>query len=75
MKLYTKTVCPKCIWAKSEIKQHDLAIEIVNIDQDEHAYNKLVNAGIMGVPVLEINEDFITDPKDISTQIEQLKTQ
>lgn len=61
MKLYTKTVCPKCIGVKSAIDENELSVEIINIDQDAAAHKKLVDNNISSVPVLEVNGALITD--------------
>ncbi|UZN00624.1 glutaredoxin [Lysinibacillus sp. MHQ-1] len=45
MKLYTKTICPKCLWVKSELQRAGLEAEIVNIDHDEQAKQTIIDAG------------------------------
>lgn len=71
MKLYTRTVCPKCLWIKSEIARTGLPVEIVNVDQDEEARGKLAEAGVTSVPVLEADGALIIDPDDMMKQLEQ----
>lgn len=70
MKLYTKTICPKCLWVKSELQSAGLEAEIINIDHDEQAKQKIIEAGLLSVPVLEVNGAFIADVKEIISQIE-----
>lgn len=72
MKLYTKTICPKCLWVKSELQRAGLEAEIVNIDHDEQAKQKIMDAGFLSVPVLEVNDTFIGDVKEIVSQIEMI---
>ncbi|KPN95055.1 glutaredoxin [Lysinibacillus sp. ZYM-1] len=72
MKLYTKTICPKCLWVKSELQRAGLEAEIVNIDNDEQAKQRIIDAGFLSVPVLEMNEKFIGDVKDIVSHIEMI---
>lgn len=72
MKLYTKTVCPKCMWIKSEIARSDLVIEIVNIDHDEAARQRLIEAGVLGLPVMEADGVFILDTNEMVKQLERL---
>ncbi|RKN86205.1 glutaredoxin family protein [Paenibacillus ginsengarvi] len=72
MKLYTKTVCPKCLWIKSELQRSGLEVEIINIDHNEEARNMLVEAGVMSVPVLEKDGAFIFDTNEMVKQLEQL---
>lgn len=73
MKLYTRTICPKCMWIKSEIARSDLAVEIVNIDHDEAARDRLIEAGVTSVPVLEAESAYIADPTEMMKQLERLR--
>lgn len=70
MKLYTKTVCPKCLWVKSELQQNGVEAEIINIDHNVEAKQKIVDGGFLSVPVLEMNGEFIGDVKEIISRIE-----
>lgn len=70
MKLYTKTVCPKCMWVKSEMQRAGVEAEIINIDHNEEAREMLIEAGIMSVPVLEADGAFILDPSEIVKKME-----
>ncbi|WP_123042508.1 glutaredoxin family protein [Cohnella candidum] len=72
MKLYTRTVCPKCMWIKSEIARSGLAVEIINIDHDEASRERLMEAGVMSVPVMEAGGEFIVDPTEMVKQLESL---
>ena len=70
MKLYTKTICPKCMWVKSELQRAGLEVEVVNIDVDELAKQTIVDAGFLTVPVLEFEGQLIGDVQEIVSQIE-----
>ncbi|MFY3791322.1 glutaredoxin family protein [Ureibacillus sp. MALMAid1270] len=70
MKLYTKTICPKCMWVKSELQQAGLEVEVINIDHNEEAKQKILNEGFLSVPVLEIDGELIGDVKEIISKIE-----
>lgn len=72
MKLYTKTVCPKCMWIKSEIARSGLAVEIINIDHDEAARERLLEAGVMSLPVMETGGEFIFDTNEMVKLMEQV---
>jgi glutaredoxin len=72
MKLYTKTVCPKCMWIKSELQRSGLEANIVNIDHDEESRERLIEAGLMSVPVLEVDGKFIVDPEEMMQQLGRL---
>ena len=71
MKLYTKTVCPKCIHVKSEMARLGVEVEVVNIDHDAAAREKLIEAGIMAAPVLEVNGAFHVTPGEIIAVLEE----
>ena len=70
MKLYTKTICPKCMWIKSELQKAGILVEEFNIDQNQQAKQFLINAGFLTVPVLEFEGQLIGDVKAILSQIE-----
>jgi glutaredoxin-like protein NrdH len=72
MKLYTKTVCPKCMWIKSEIQRSGADAEIVNVDHDEAARERLIEAGVMAVPVLEVDGRLIVDPEEMMREMERI---
>ena len=67
--LYTKTVCPRCLWIKSEVQRSGKEVEIVNIDHDAAARERLVQAGIMTVPVLESDGEFWIRTEDIMEKL------
>lgn len=70
MKLYTKTVCPKCLWVKSELERAGIQYEMMNIDQNEQAKEQLMEAGFFSVPVLEMNHQLIGEIDQILAKIE-----
>lgn len=70
MKLYTKTICPKCLWVKSELQRVGLEAEVINIDQDKQAMQMLIEAGFLTVPVFELEGKLISDVKEVVSQIE-----
>jgi glutaredoxin len=72
MKLYTKTICPKCIWIKSELQRSSFAVDIINIDHDEQARDRLIDSGLMSVPVLEVDGKFIVSPEEMMRQLEEM---
>ena len=70
MKLYTKTICPKCMWVKAELQNAGLQVEMVNIDHNEEAKQKIIEAGFLSVPVLEFEGKLMGDVKEVISQIE-----
>ena len=77
MKLYTKTVCPKCMLIKSELNVAGLEgqFETINIDQDHLAKEKIINAGFMTVPILEVGDKLIHDFAEMNEYINKLVAQ
>lgn len=66
MKLYTKTVCPKCMLAKMWIENSDKEVEFINIDHDEELAEKFRKLGIMAAPILEATEgNYVTEMSEI----------
>ena len=77
MKLYTRTVCPKCMLIKSELNVAGLEgqYEMINIDHDDRAKEKIVNAGFMSVPILEVGGKLIHDFTEMNEFISELVAQ
>ncbi len=72
MKLYTKTVCPKCLYVKSELAQAGIEAELVNLDHNQEAMQKVTEAGFSSVPILQIDDELIGNVPDILERIGQL---
>ncbi|MER2106827.1 MAG: glutaredoxin [Solibacillus sp.] len=72
MKLYTKTVCPKCLLVKAELNRVGLTPEILNIDQNEHAKEELLSAGFLAVPVLQIDDEWLHEVPAMLEKVELL---
>lgn len=73
LKLYSKTVCPKCIVAKVMLDDGEVEYEVCNIDQDEEASQKLKELGFMAVPIVEYNGEFFTTTNQLQEVIQGLK--
>lgn len=58
------------MWVKSELQRVSLDVEIINIDHDEEAKQKILNEGFLSVPVLELNGELLGDVKEIISKIE-----
>lgn len=71
MKLYTKTICPKCLWVKSELDAANLQVEIINIDHNEAAKQTILEAGFLSVPVLEIDGEWYAETPSIMNRISE----
>ena len=72
LKLYTKTICPKCLWVKSELSESKLPVEIINLDHSEEAMKYVQGAGFSSVPLLESNGEWFAQVPDIIAHIEEL---
>jgi glutaredoxin len=73
IKLYTKTVCPKCIVAKGMLNESGVDYEVFNTDENEDARNKLLNLGFMGVPIAEYNGKFYTNNAELQELVSEVK--
>jgi hypothetical protein len=60
------------MWIKSEIARSGLAVEIVNIDHDEEARERLLEAGVTSLPVMEAGGEFIFDTSEMVKLMEQV---
>lgn len=72
MKLYTKTVCPKCLLVKAELNRAGIETAIINIDQNEAAKEELIDAGFLSVPVLQVENEWFKDVSDMLNYIESV---
>lgn len=67
MKLYTKTICPKCLLVKSALTNAEVIekVEIINLDENpecrEHLKNNEKSKNITTLPILEVDGEFITE--------------
>jgi len=73
VRLYTKTVCPRCLWIKSEAQRSGLKVEIVNIDHDPAARRRLADAGIRSVPALEADGHFILETEEMLERLGRVR--
>lgn len=73
IKLYTKTICPKCILVKRELDNKNIQYELINIEENEEARNKILNSGFMATPILEVDDRLIGDFSEIQRIISELE--
>jgi len=55
--VYTKNDCPYCIMAKGLLESQNVEFEMVNIEHDTEAREKIVNAGLRSVPQIYYKEE------------------
>lgn len=70
--LYTKNICPKCLWVKSELQNAGLAYEEKNLDKDEYLSESFKAQGILTAPVFEFNDSKILDVKEMIDKINEI---
>ena len=58
------------MWVKSELQRAGLEVEMINIDHNEEAKQKVLNNGFLSVPVLEFEGKLLGDVKEIISKIE-----
>ena len=72
LKLYTRTVCPQCLWVKSEIKEKGLSVEEINMDQDSAAKDFIIEQGYSAAPILEVDGELIAGVPTIIAKLDEL---
>lgn len=72
MKLYTTTICPKCLFVKSEMARKGIEAEIINVEEDIEAYKFLEQQNITEAPVLMIEDRLIKDVYNILAELEKI---
>ena len=55
--VYSKTVCSQCAPVKAFLKYHKIPYNLLNIDNDNEAYEFLKQRGFQSTPVLIVKDD------------------
>lgn len=69
--IYSKTICPKCIYVKRELKSKGIDFEEINIDHDEAALELLQSKNLQGLPVVKIDNNFTNNHGEIMSWIDE----
>lgn len=65
-KLFVGTICPYCKKVENFMKENNIEIEIVNIEEDREAMNELIEkAGKRQVPCLYHDGEYLYEFDDI----------
>ncbi|MFH1036446.1 MAG: glutaredoxin domain-containing protein [Patescibacteria group bacterium] len=60
VKVYSTPVCPYCYTLKEYLKSKGVVFEDIDVSKDEKVKEEMVkNSGQMGVPVVEIDGQFV----------------
>jgi glutaredoxin-like YruB-family protein len=60
VKVYSTPTCPFCIMAKKFLKDNNIEFEDVDVSRDIKSAREMVEkTGQMGVPVIEIDGEFV----------------
>lgn len=73
IKLYSKTVCPKCVVAKSFFNANNVQFENINIDTNEEGRQKLLDLGFMAVPIVEYNGKYFSNMQEFQQLLDDLQ--
>lgn len=61
VKVYTRTVCPKCVVAKAVLEENGVEFKTINLEEDEESATLLREKGFMAAPIIEHNDQFFTN--------------
>ncbi|MBU4298876.1 glutathione S-transferase N-terminal domain-containing protein [Patescibacteria group bacterium] len=60
VKVYTTPACPYCWTLKEFLRENKIAFEEIDVSRDEKAAEEMIKkSGQMGVPVIEIDGEFV----------------
>lgn len=60
VQLFTTPVCPHCYTLKEFLRENKIAFEEIDVSKDEKAAQEMIErTGQMGVPVTEIDGEFV----------------
>jgi len=60
VKVYSTPTCPFCIMAKKFLKDNNIEFEDIDVSRDKKAAKEMIKkTGQMGVPVIEIDGEFV----------------
>jgi len=60
VKVYSTSTCPYCDMAKNFLRENKIEFEDINVGEDQEKAREMVaKTGQMGVPVIEIDGEFI----------------
>ena len=71
IKLYTRTICPKCMLVKTLLDGAEIPYETINLDFDEKAEQELKDKGFMGLPIALDEGEYYPDTPSIQALIAQ----
>lgn len=58
--VYSTNSCPHCVYLKDWLKEKNIEFEEINVGEDKEAAKEMVEkTGQMGVPVTEIDGQFV----------------
>ncbi|MBU2578509.1 glutathione S-transferase N-terminal domain-containing protein [Patescibacteria group bacterium] len=59
-KVYSTSHCPYCVTLKEFLKERNIEFEDIDVGQDEKMAQEMIEkTGQMGVPVIEIDGEFV----------------
>lgn len=67
--IYSKTICPKCIYVKRELNSKGIEFNEINLDHDEKSLEMLQSNNLQGLPVLKIENELVNDTSKIMSWI------
>ena len=60
VRVFSTTTCPYCVTLKEYLKDNNIVFEDIDVSQNEKAADEMIQkSGQMGVPVIDIDGQFI----------------
>ena len=60
VRVFSTTTCPYCFTLKEFLKEHNVEFEDIDVSKDKKAAKEMIEkTGQMGVPVIEIDGEFV----------------
>lgn len=72
IKLYTRTVCPKCVLVKSVLESREIEYEVLNTDENKEAREEIIAQGFMSAPILKVGDTYYNGIPEIQKVIGEI---
>lgn len=71
IKLYTKTICPKCKLIKMDIANLPVNVEIINVEHNEEGMAAVKEQGYSTMPVMTDGKKWVISREDMLNMLHE----